>query len=274
MAERLSISLVVYQPDTQLLLRTLQTLRQAADAAQLAGLLAEYCLTLVDNTHYSANIRQPPYWPQVTAVWQPHALRLFMPGNIGYGAGHNLAITNRCAAFHLVLNPDVLLDIRALSQCVQTLQQQPKVGFITPRCYRPDGQQEYLCKNYPSVWTLLLRGFAPNSIKRYFARQLHAYEVRSTDLENRYDISIASGCFMFFRRTALQQIAGFNAAFFLYFEDFDLSLRLKKQWQIAYVPSVKITHYGGHSAKKGWQHIIWFIRSGWLFFNHHGWRFW
>ncbi len=201
-------------------------------------------------------------------------MEVLSPGNIGYGAGHNLAIRRRCERFHLVINPDVTLHEDALIECVRSLQRNPLIGLITPFCRRPDGNQEYLCKAYPSVWILLLRGFAPTFIKRRFRTQLAAYDLSDQANVNRQDILITSGCFMFFQQKALLDVHGFCELFFLYFEDFDLSLRLSKNWQIAYVPAVKIVHYGGHSAKKGIGHIVMFVRSAVLFFRRHGWRFW
>ncbi len=83
---------------------------------------------------------------------------------------------------------------------------------------------------------------------------------------------IVSGCFLLFRTSILKKLGGFDPRYFLYFEDFDLSLRTRKITQIAYVPQVKIIHYGGQVAKKGRRHIIMFIRSSITFFNTHGWK--
>ena len=51
--------------------------------------------------------------------------------------------------------------------------------------------------------------------------------------------------------------------FFLYFEDFDWSVRLEQgRRKTAYLPSVRVVHHGGGAARKGWRHIGWFVRSG------------
>jgi GT2 family glycosyltransferase len=60
----------------------------------------------------------------------------------------------------------------------------------------------------------------------------------------------------------------------MYFEDFDLSLRLGRIADIAYVPQVHITHSGGGAAKKGWTHRRLFMRSALTFFRDHGWKLW
>ena len=77
-----------------------------------------------------------------------------------------------------------------------------------------------------------------------------------------WDPPIVSGCFMLFRTDVLQQLEGFDPRFFLYFEDFDISLRAGRVSRIAYVPQVKVVHHGGHASRKGWRHIWMFGRSG------------
>lgn len=276
MVDSLSISLVIYYPDEPLLQKTLQTLFIAASKAQAAGLIAGFFLSIVDNADGSS-LDKPAaveaFLQALDANWLTHTA-IYASGNIGYGAGHNLAVRTRCENYHLVINPDVVLHEDAVIECIAYLQRNPMVGLVTPLCHRPDGQQEYLCKAYPSVWVLLLRGFAPAFIKRHFQKRLAAYESKYEINVNRQDVLIASGCFMFFRRNAIQDVQGFCEQFFLYFEDFDLSLRLRKKWHIAYVPAVRIVHYGGQSAKKGFRHILLFICSARLFFKRHGWRFW
>jgi len=58
----------------------------------------------------------------------------------------------------------------------------------------------------------------------------------------------------------------------MYFEDYDLSLRIGREAGVAYVPEARIVHHGGDAARKGWRHVGWFVRSAWRFFSRHGWK--
>ncbi len=265
----LSISLVVFQPDLFLLQKTLSSLSQAVDQVVFTKTGSSIKLVVVDNSA-SQNITIDffhKYWK--------YQLELIWPGkNLGYGLAHNQAIAICSFDYHLVINPDVVVEPEAIQEAVMFLYDNPEVGMVTPRSSNAEGKQEYLCKAYPSVMDLLLRGFAPKPVKLYFQDRLDVYEMRDlTDKKVCETITVASGCFMLFRQTALQSVKGFSNDFFLYFEDFDLSLRLSKKWRIAYVPSVKIVHHGGNAAKKGIRHIFLFARSAYLFFSKHGWRF-
>jgi GT2 family glycosyltransferase len=77
---------------------------------------------------------------------------------------------------------------------------------------------------------------------------------------------------MLARTAALQSVGGFNERYFLYFEDFDLSIRLGSQGRLVYNPAIHIVHHGGYAARKGFQHVKYLIRSGITFFQEHGWR--
>jgi hypothetical protein len=110
-------------------------------------------------------------------------------------------------------------------------------------------------------------------MKGRFQRLLDGYELRDRmDAEVVRDVPIASGCFMFARRDVLQAVGGFTPEYFLYFEDYDLSLRIRRTSRIAYVSRVRIIHHGGEAAKKGQTHVRFFLGSALRFFRTHGWK--
>jgi GT2 family glycosyltransferase len=74
-------------------------------------------------------------------------------------------------------------------------------------------------------------------------------------------------------RTGLfRRLGGFDPRFFMYFEDYDLSLRVGREAKVAYVPAAHIVHHGGEASRKGARHVAWFLRSAARFFSIHGWR--
>jgi GT2 family glycosyltransferase len=273
----LQISIVTYRPDVRLLERTLRKLALAIGAAREDGALRTVHLALIDNSEDRAVA------DQVVAIGKArlsdsgvHVIYLHGHANIGYGAAHNLVLHGTGADYHLVLNPDVELEIDALANGIRWLDEHPQVGALAPAVTGPDGGRQYLCKRYPAVFDLFLRGFAPVFVKRMFRRRLERYELRDVlaaagDKEV-VGIPVLSGAFMLVRRDAIDRTGGFDPRFFLYFEDFDWSVRLNKITRTAYVPSVKVVHHGGNAARKGVAHVRWFVRSGRRFYRKHGWR--
>jgi len=194
-------------------------------------------------------------------------------GNIGYGAAHNLIINNLDTGFHLMLNPDVVLDKQFLAAGINYLIDHDDVALVVPMASHENSKRQFLCKRYPSVLTLFVRGFLPKNLHKLFTKRLANYEMRDLhDDQSTKDIPIGSGCCMLFRSSVLTAVNGFDERYFLYFEDFDLSLRIRKQGRIAYLPTMKIIHGGGYAARKGFSHVRMFLRSAIRFFNTHGWR--
>jgi GT2 family glycosyltransferase len=98
------------------------------------------------------------------------------------------------------------------------------------------------------------------------------YECRDWDPhETRFDPLLISGCCMLFRSSVFARAKGFDPDFFLYFEDFDLSLRLRRLSRTAYCPAMKIKHQGGGVGRKGIKHIAMYVHSAYRFFSRHGW---
>ena len=270
----LSVSVVLHNSPLGLLQSAVESLQRSVQAALQAGCLGQVTLYLIDNAsqqQYRAQLTQAIMnWPQSDNFAIQY---LPLSSNRGFGAGHNEVLQRLATDFHLVLNPDVELQDDTLGIGLSLLQKNEAIALVSPRVVGGSGEQEFLCKRYPSVLVLLLRGFAPRFLRRLFRQQLAAYEMR--DLcqgDGPVDVAIASGCFMLVRTPDLRAISGFNEDFFLYFEDFDLSLRLSKVGRLVFDPDMRIIHHGGYAANKGRRHLRYFVASGITFFKRHGWR--
>ena len=261
----LSVSIVVYRLDETELALNLNTLRRACEQAALT----DAALTLIDNSEQGTQARELHALAEKTG-W-PLASVLSGHGNVGYGAGHNLAISASKAPAHLVLNPDVELDVGALRAGLATL---ALSGVVLVGAVGRDavGNPGYLSKRMPSVWTFFLRGFAPAWLKRRCDAQLAYYEYRDLPNDRVSDVILVSGAFMLCRTAALRAVDGFDERYFLHFEDLDLSLRIARQGRVVSDPQVSLIHHGGNSASRGFGHLRVFVRSGLRFFNTHGWR--
>lgn len=265
----LSICIVTYYPEQTRLDLTVKSLGQSLAALSAARPALVVSLEIVNNGGAGPSIESlgclPP-WVEV------HHAR--PTSNIGFGRGHNLTIERADSTYHLILNPDVELDEQALRRAVKWLDDNPAVCALAPDVLDAAGQRSFLCRRYPTVRVLLLRGFAPAWLKRRAVRLLDHYEMRDMIDGTRTVLAppLISGCFMLWRTEVLKALKGFDPSYFLYFEDYDLSLRAADYGSLVYLPEVRIVHAGGGAARKGWRHVWMFCVSAVRFFSRHGLR--
>lgn len=264
------MSVVVYRPDIEQLISTLASLGTACDALHTSRPGLPVVLYLVDNGGL----------PDIQATMAGlRAHNVFCTiiaghGNVGYGRGHNLAIERSTSHYHLVLNPDIDLERDALREALDFFDAHAEAGLLTPWIGDEHGHQQFLCRRYPTLLDLFVRGFLSEKLRRLFRRRLRHYEMRDqiNACDTVWDPPIVSGCFMLFRTSVLKQLAGFDARYFLYFEDYDLSLRAHDVTRVVYTPAVRVLHHGGGAARKGSTHVRMFMSSAYKFFNRFGWK--
>ena len=257
---RLSASIVTYHPDPGLLQLCLESFRQATDHCEST---LDWALTVVDN---GGNDIGNSVYDDERVTWVKN------PANVGYGQAHNQIIRTADSTYHLIMNPDVILDPECLAIMISCLETNPAISLAGPRGLLPNGCDAHLCKRYPSILDLALRGFAPGVIKQHMNHRLSRYQYDDIPTTGCHDVELVSGCFMLARTGKLQQAGGFDPRFFLYFEDFDLSLAMAQQGQVVSISDATINHHGGNAARKGPKHLYYFCQSAFRFFNKHHWK--
>ena len=276
MNRSLSVGIVTYESDLAAFARLLESLAAAAKiAGRELGMRVAVWTVLNDEA--------PAHRQSLAAIVRRQAAaaqpRLDFQvieghGNIGYGAGQNLAIRRSRADFHLVLNPDLELEPQALAESARHLEAHPECVLVAPQGFDGAGRYLGLAKREPSVLVLALRALALAPSAGCFGRRVGRYiysdRLPSPDSQ---PIHLASGCFMFCRTSALQAVGGFDERYFLYFEDYDLCQRLRQHGALREAPSVRIRHYGGGTARRGPRRIFQFVHSAIRYFNGYGWRF-
>lgn len=189
------------------------------------------------------------------------------PGNPGYGHGNNKVMLTTPATFHLVLNPDVLLEKESLLHAIQFMENHPDVGLLSPSVYGVDGERHYLCKKNPSLFILFLRRFAPGILTQIFQKHLDSFEMKDKDYNNIiWNVPYLTGCFMLFNSRIIKTIQGFDTKFFLYLEDADITRRiLMSGYKTAYVPSIKICHKWSRGPHHNFKLMLVSIHSSFIY---------
>jgi GT2 family glycosyltransferase len=193
--------------------------------------------------------------------------------NLGYGAGHNVALRRvlESSELHFVLNPDIHFGPQELEKMVQFMQEDASIGQLMPKVVYEDGSLQYLCKLIPNPCDLFLRRFAAGPLRSLLRKRMERFELRFTGYDRVMDVPYLSGCFMLFRTAALRKIGLFDEQFFMYPEDIDITRRMNAEFRTVFFPGATIVHDHARESYKNkrsmWIHIDNLIR----YFNKWGW---
>ncbi|MFD2873856.1 glycosyltransferase [Mucilaginibacter ximonensis] len=200
-----------------------------------------------------------------------NSIYIFNGKNIGYGAGHNIAINRSNSKYHLIVNADIEFDPQILNTALEFMNDNPDVGMISPQIILPNGEMQFFCRKLPTPFDLFARRFIPSFIKPIFKKQLDEYLLADRDYSKPMNIPNLPGCFMFMRMSVLKEVAGFDENFFMYVEDIDLTRRIHEKSKTLYLPEIKIAHGLARGSYKFSKLMLYHIQSAAYYFNKWGW---
>mgnify|MGYP002742492047 FL=1 len=199
---------------------------------------------------------------------------IFNNANMGYGKAHNIAIRKSIEQglpYHIILNPDIIIEKGALEKLTDYMEQHPEVGNIMPKIIYPNGELQYLCKLLPTPIDLIFRRFIP--INKWKDAINKRYELHSFGYDKIMNIPNLSGCFMFLRTEALKKVGLFDENIFMYLEDIDLNRRIHSKYKTIYYPEARVIHEHQKESYKSKKLLKAHIKSAIYYFNKYGWFF-
>jgi N-acetylglucosaminyl-diphospho-decaprenol L-rhamnosyltransferase len=177
---------------------------------------------------------------------------VLVPGqNLGYGAAANRGVAATTSPWALVCNSDVEVGPGAVTLLVETLTANPGYALVGPMIRTSEGDRYPSARRFPSLIDAaghaLLGMFAPDNRFTRSYQQAHLGEAGPGPQTSDW---VSGACFMA-RRSAFEEVGGFDEAYFMYAEDVDLCWRLGRAgWQVAYVPGSEVTHVQGVSTDR------------------------
>lgn len=196
------------------------------------------------------------------------------PSNPGFGAAHNIAIKKAIASgsgYHFIVNPDIYFEGDVITPMIEHMANDANIGMMMPQILNLDGSIQSLPKLLPSPISILLRKIKkPASLYQKF---IDEYELRNVPENKIYDAPILSGCFTLLNLEAIKKVGFYDDAYFMYFEDWDLSRRIHQHYKTIYFPLVSVFHGYDSGANKSIRLFKVFINSAITYFNRWGWFF-
>ncbi len=169
--------------------------------------------------------------------------------NMGFGRAINIARKTLQSSYIFILNPDIELYPKTLSVLYQYMNNHPDIGLIVPKLLDSNKKLQYSARKFYDLQTVLFRR---THLGRLFPNHpvLKKHLMLDWDHNSIQEIDWALGACMLIRAEAVADEI-FDPRFFLYFEDVDLCLRLKKNgWKVVYHPEAVAIHAHRQKSRK------------------------
>lgn len=170
----------------------------------------------------------------------PAGVRLVsLPRNVGYAAAVNAGLAATKAPYVLTLNPDTELLPGCLAAAVAALHADLELGSVAPRVFLAADPTRL-----DATGIGLTSRFSQLNID-------HGRLGNDVPAEPRAVLGPLGGAALW-RRRALQQAGLFSEAFFLYWEDVDVALRVNRAgYSCRTVPTAHVLHHGSATIGRG-----------------------
>ena len=168
--------------------------------------------------------------------------------NLGFAKGCNIGSKSATGDYLLYLNPDCLLKQNTVKSLVSSFNIKPNVAMTGGFLLNPDGTEQAGGRRaVPTPWRSFVRAFglfrfADRWPTIFFDFYLHLQPLPDEPIE----VEAISGSCSMIRREVMEQLAYWDAGYFLHCEDLDLSMRVRqKGWKILFVPDAPVIHHQG-----------------------------
>jgi len=181
--------------------------------------------------------------------------------NKGFSYGHNSVLSIIKSDYHIIINPDVVVDSDVVSKLINYFNDDSDIAMAMPKILNLDGTTQYLPKKSPS-FIYLLSGRLP-----FLNKYRDEYTMRLVEFKEPTEIDFCSGCFMFTRTDLFKKVNGFDTRFFMYFEDADLTKTMKKYGKVVINPHCYVYHKWERSGARKLKFLLIQISSMFKFFR-------
>lgn len=190
--------------------------------------------------------------------------------NTGFAKANNQAASQCSGKYILFLNPDTILAEDSLELCLSFFETHRDAGAIG--LHMIDGAGNYLKESKRGFPTPRASFFKFSGLSRLFPRSkfFSGYYMGNLNEDSTHSVDVLSGAFMMIKKNVFDITGGFDEQFFMYAEDIDLSLRIRKAGYLNYyLSNTTIIHFKGESTRKDFRHVKIFYDAMELFMKKH-----
>lgn len=195
----------------------------------------------------------------------PNVVLIQNKENVGFSKANNQGVKIAKGDYVLILNPDTIIAEDTLDKIYNYAKTKQNLGVLGVKLI--DGSGKFAPESKrgiptPNASFNKLFGISSKRTGKYYATHLEENESGI--------IKVASGAFMFIKRTVFNEVKGFNEAYFMYGEDIDLSMKLLNNgYQNYYFADTQIIHFKGESTTKDVKYLDYFHEAMRIFYKKH-----
>jgi len=192
--------------------------------------------------------------------------------NKGFSGGHNqgfrFAVKNN-SDYHIVLNNDVIVDRNLVINLLKCYRKDEKIGIVSPKIYFTKGH-EFHKKRYSEKELGKVIWYAGGIIDwdNLINKHNGVDEVDKGQFDEDLKTDFATGACAMLPIEVIKKVKGFDNRYFLYYEDGDINMRIKREgYKIYYCAKAFMWHNNAGSSSSGSQLQDYYITRNRLLFG-------
>ena len=187
----------------------------------------------------------------------PSIIFLSLYENRGFGAANNAGAKKAKGEFLFFVNNDTLFLEETITGLKNILLSQTKCGIVSPKSLNEDRTFQLSFGEFPSIRS----EFGAMKMAKDSSLQAKEEVVSKRPIKKDW----TTGAAIMIKRKLFESVGGFDELFFMYFEDIDLCKAVnKKGYDVFYIPTISLIHFGGKSYEKNNSRILFEYRHSQL----------
>ncbi len=167
----------------------------------------------------------------------PQPRYIEMGRNCGYSTALNRGLAETDAPIVVCANADIEFSPGTLELLRDVLLSHGNAAGAAPRFVFGDGAAQPSVEAFPSLWQVLRMALVPGTRTR-----------PAPEMGGPVPVETSVGACVMYRRECLEEVAGFDERFFLYYEEVDLHRRLRGAgYGLVVAPEAVVVHHGGRA---------------------------
>jgi N-acetylglucosaminyl-diphospho-decaprenol L-rhamnosyltransferase len=168
--------------------------------------------------------------------------------NLGFAKAVNLGVAAGESPFLLLLNPDAIVDATVVLEMAARMEQNPSIGITAPHIVQPGGKLEILeTGRFPTLWRVFTHYSGMSRLSSHVPILEGQFLLQRSTTRSR-DVDWVTGAVMMIRRSVFDHLDGLSTRWFMYAEDIEICLRVKRAgFRVIYYSDIRATHLMGGS---------------------------